>query len=1032
VSPVLADRAPARVRAVPGLLGRRIELTWVNPPVSAFEGDFLLGTRVVRRERTFPLDPGDGVLVHDEGDPVVDRLVDTGLTPLTRYYYTVFAYDGTAFHSGADSHASALATDDHGLADSLYRLLPAVHQRDDRPLRPDEVHALDPQVQEGLRLLPPELRGAGQLRRFLAAATAPLALMRSTAEALRQLHDVDRVPPDYLALLAAFLDWRTDRTLPVYSQRNEVRAAPQLYRTVGSIPNLRSIVTRYTGWQIKLAEYAQHIHRSNEPAQLNVFALRETAAGWLPASDAADVLGFAPPNTGAGSSTVTGTTVGPFALSAGSELTVGTDGAGPVTARFTTRDAVNLASATTVEVAAALNRRFLDLTATAVPGGRLRLDAHGGTLRVEAPGSSVVTLDGAPRGRLSIVPSGGSAFRVFHPVADPLGPAEDRAARRAASGQAFPRAPVPGELGVPVDLGDEDPWLPAEPVGQIQVKAYRGGQWGASVPLFPGGEPAAAAVPPAGPGLPGRILLTWVDRPGTPQSRIWFSLGVTREPTPAVLTGDKGTPFSLPHGSFLLVRDGAGRARAAQLARTDFSDPSAPSISDVVAVLNTRLAGLLTASAAPGGALRLTSVLTGGDARLTVDLASSTAAAALGFGPANHVAAGDWGDHVDWAPPEPLPAVAPGHLADLAASPDDLAGTVRLAYARHDGAAWQVRTLRFDGAVWTGDEALTAGPLSSREPSLGRDPDGRVWAVWARQGAVGAAGWSLRQRNRPAGGAWSAEDAVTVAPGPDHAGDREPGLAVRPGLTPRVFFRSDRNGGGDLWSVPIGGTAGEVTAGAPWDGWPAPVTVGGAQWLLHRSDRSVGHATVGAAGAQDTGTLRRYAGSTTVVLGDLDRLHRLRAWDDLVSYTPHRPAGETRSEPLREDEIYTRGTIGLYLVQTVSGLLDDSMAERLRAVLRRFLPINVRAVVWLAPRAELELVYPAGADLTDTFLDVHPDIDHVAVAEGPVAVLLPGWGAIGSAPLSTPPPADPEATGITADPTELTSLRWRTHQPPLE
>jgi len=108
------------------------------------------------------------------------------------------------------------------------------------------------------------------------------------------------------------------------------------------------------------------------------------------------------------------------------------------------------------------------------------------------------------------------------------------------------------------------------------------------------------------------------------------------------------------------------------------------------------------------------------------------------------------------------------------------------------------------------------------------------------------------------------------------------------------------------------------------------------------------------------------------------------------------------------------------------------MAERLRAVLRRFLPINARAVVWLAPRADLEYVYTAAADLTDTYLDQHPDIDYVPVTEGPVTVLLPGWGVIGSAPLSSPPPADPEATGITADAADLTSLRWRTHHPPLQ
>jgi phage tail-like protein len=1029
----VASRAPTGLRAVPRLVGREIELTWSNPPVSAFDGGFLLGTRVVRRERTFPLAPNDGVVVHPESAPVVDRLVDTGLTPLTRYYYTVFAHDGAGFHAGDGSRASALATDDHDLAETLYRLLPAVHQRDDVPLRRDEIQALAPAVQEGLRALPPPLRGAGQLRRFLAAATAPLALMRSTAEALRQLHDVDRVPPEYLPLLAAFLDWRTDQTQPVYFQRNEVRAAPQLYRTVGSVPNLRSIVTRYSGWQIKIAEYAQHIARSTDAPRQNVFALREGPSGWSAAADAADLLGFAPPNTGAGLSSVTGTATGPFALAPGMELTVSTDGAGAITARFARGDAVNLATATTAEVAAALNRQFLDVTASALSSGHLQLATHGGTLRVEAPETSLVSLDGAPRGRLSVVPADGSAFRVFHAVGDPRGPADDQAARRAVSGNAFPQPPVPGEPRVPVDVRGATPFLAAEPVGRIQVKAYRGGQWGDSVALFPGGEPAAATLAPVGPDLPSRILLAWVDRPGTPDSPIRFSVGTTRDPVPAVLTGRAGTPFPIPHASFLLVRDGAGQARAAQFARNDFADPAAPAIHEVVTILNTRLAGVLTASVAPGGALRMTSLQSGGDARLEVDLTISTAAGALGFGPDNNVATGDWGDLLDWAAPETLTQVPPGRLADLAAAPDDTVGAVRLAYARHDGFAWQIRTIRFDGTAWTGDEALTSGPLSSREPTLSRDSDGRIWAVWARQGKLGAAGWSLRQKTRPAGGAWGAESALTPEPAPDApntAGDREPALTPRPGLPPRVFFRSDRGGGADLWSLPIGGTATRVTAGAPADSWPAPVTVGGTQWLLHRSDRSVGHATVGSSGARDTGTSHRYAGSTTVVLGNVDRTGRMRTWDDLVAYTPQRPDGVTAADPLREDEVYTRGTIGLFLTQAVSGLLDENMAERLRAVLRRFLPINVRAVVWLAPRADLEVVHPPGADLTDTYTDKHPDIDHLTVSEGPSVVLLPGWGVVGSALLSTPPPADPRAAGTSATTADLASLRWRTHHPP--
>ena len=352
--------APTGAIARPHLLGLRIHLTWSNPPASAFGGGSAqIGVTIARRERTFPLGPDDGTVVYAGVGPLVERFSDTGLTPLTRYYYTIFAFDGADYHAGQDSVASALATDEYGLAERLYRLLPAVHQREDRPLRPDELRELPPDVLDALRALPPDLRAAGQLRRFLAAAGSTLGLMRSTAEALRQLRDVDQVAPEYLPLLAAFLDWHSDRTLPVYAQRNEVRAAPWLYRTVGTVPNLRASVSRYTGWQTRVAEYAQHIFRSNQAAQANIFALRETAAGWQPADDAAALLGFGPGNNAAtgtadSAAVLVGTVPGPFALRPGMELTVGADGRIPVTARFQPRDAAALPTATAAEVAAAL------------------------------------------------------------------------------------------------------------------------------------------------------------------------------------------------------------------------------------------------------------------------------------------------------------------------------------------------------------------------------------------------------------------------------------------------------------------------------------------------------------------------------------------------------------------------------------------------------------------------------------------------------------------------------------------------------
>ena len=1037
------SRAPSAASARPHLLGRRIELRWTNPPASAFAGaGSQVGVRVVRRERTFPLGPEDGTVVYPDSGPVVDRLSDGGLAPLTWYYYTVFAFDGTDYHAGVGSEASALATDEYGLGERLYRMLPAVHQREDRPPRADELRELAPETLEALRVLPPELRGTGQLRRFLAAAGSTLGLMRSTAEALRQLHDVDQVPPEYLPLLAAFLDWRIDGTLPLYAQRNEARAAPRLYRTVGTVPSLRAIVTRYTGWQTQVAEYAQHIVRSNHPAQGNLFALRETAAGWRGADEAADLLGFGPGNTEAtGTAGTPATLVGdvaePFRLRPGMALTVAADGGLPVTMRFQQGDASSLTNATAVEVAAVMGRELPDLAVVARPDGRLELRSQtggaGSALRVLPDETSLVTLDGAPRGRLATVATGPAAFRLFYPVADPLEPVDGRAIRRAVAGVPFARPPVPGEVGAggPTPV-QERPWLAAAPVARLWTKTFRQGRWGDSVEVFPdattaAGEPAAAPLPPASAGAPPRVMLLWLEAPGTAAARLRHAVGMLDAPKPATLVGERSSPLPVPHRGLLVLRRDPGPPVGMQFARADFADASAPTAAEVANLVNARLGGSVVASVAPGGRLRLESIAANGDARLEIDLPMSTAATALGFGVGNHTAAGDWGDAIAWSPAQDIQPVPPGRLADLAAVADG--SGVFLGYARHDGTAWQVRALRWNGTGWGSDEALSAGPLSSREVTLGRDETGRVWAVWARQGADDPGRWSLRRRVRdPGTGGWDTETEVTSVPA-SGAGDREPALQVSPGSQPRVFFRSDRAGGQDLWQLTIGGVPAAVTVGAAGDSWPAPVDAGDL-WLLYRSDRSVAHGRVGGGQALDVGTLRRYAGTTSVVLTDLDRLRRLHAWDDLVAYTPNRPQGESAASPLGDDELYTRGTVGLYLIQTASGLLDQPMAERLRTVLRRFVPQNVRTIVRLAPVADIEHVYPAGADLGESFLDRHPDIDHLGPTDERAAVVLPGWAVLTSARPSTPPPADPRAGGVSANAADLTSLRWRSHARP--
>ncbi len=138
---------------------------------------------------------------------------------------------------------------------------------------------------------------------------------------------------------------------------------------------------------------------------------------------------------------------------------------------------------------------------------------------------------------------------------------------------------------------------------------------------------------------------------------------------------------------------------------------------------------------------------------------------------------------------------------------------------------------------------------------------------------------------------------------------------------------------------------------------------------------------------EDSGTLRRFAGSVTPVHADESRRDRMRQWDDLTAYTPQGVNGET----LSDNDLYTMGTVGLFLSPLISvDPLTPAMIERLREVLHRFLPINVRAVVILAPRVDIEYVY-SPTDIFEKYDDDHPDIDYYSGVQDSAAAELPGW-----------------------------------------
>ncbi len=259
------------LRAVAHPAGGRIDLSWRLP-----EGATATGVRVVRRVGTYPVAPDSATLVADLLTADATGVTDDGLDPGTVYYYMLFPFQGAPATYDIDRHnrVSALATTPQDYAGYLYDLLPVIYRRY------DTATPIDP---------PPEMSAAdrlrGPLRRFLDLPGGELDRLHSFATAVRDLHDVDRAPGDLLPLLAGWIGWSTDFKLEFDAQRNEIRNAPAIYKSVGLIPTVEATVKRSSGWESTTKEYVHNVLRSNRPPQLNLWSRQRDSGGvWAPES----------------------------------------------------------------------------------------------------------------------------------------------------------------------------------------------------------------------------------------------------------------------------------------------------------------------------------------------------------------------------------------------------------------------------------------------------------------------------------------------------------------------------------------------------------------------------------------------------------------------------------------------------------------------------------------------------------------------------------------------------------------------------
>jgi phage tail-like protein len=178
------------------------------------------------------------------------------LTPGTIYYYTAFVFGQSAegapqLYFSRQSQASALCTRRYGHA--LFNDLPQVHQQFDTTLPPRGMVAQEDAEK-------------GQLQRFLEVFDAHADMLRGHIESLQDLHDIERVDSRLLPHLAHYIGWKLSANLNEVAQRDELRSALELYRRVGTQPNLVTMIRRLTGWEVfQIHEFGRHVLTTYDP-----------------------------------------------------------------------------------------------------------------------------------------------------------------------------------------------------------------------------------------------------------------------------------------------------------------------------------------------------------------------------------------------------------------------------------------------------------------------------------------------------------------------------------------------------------------------------------------------------------------------------------------------------------------------------------------------------------------------------------------------------------------------------------------------
>lgn len=911
---------PVKVTAESNPRGGRIDLSWTNPPESVFKG-----VKIVRREVTYPdaaaIVKDAGIFNEELRAGEAATYADEQLKSETIYYYAVAAYDTSDPPNYFPVFVSTMSTTDYGAAAQLFENLPSLYRRADTLAPPD------------IARVAPEDRARGQLRRLLDMFGMEFDLVRSYAAGMRNFHDVDRIDGQLLPLLAQWIGWQTDYSLPFVNQRNEIKFAPHFYRTNGIAANLRAMINRLTTWDAQVKEFVHNILLTNNAERLTLWQKHRHDDKWETEQLVSSHVAY--------------------------------DGRPCVIQDDEQRQWLFYHAR---EDAPASN----DTGGTSASGGEVSHVWFKQCSFGEWLPARRITLQGGINKYPSVVRrSGDGSFLVFYSRieqgADTRALAQIKLSLLSAGQPAQP-ARIFGTKREPFALASG---------GSIVLKINDGENPFTREVVFREedfqdiGQATAAEVArvlerevprvSAASGDNGSVTLTTIIEGdgaalrasgAAAQALGLDGQGAGSDATTARVSGSVAEPFALKGGATLSIKLDSSPPKLIVFDETFFHDIKQARAAEVAELINRVLPGSAEAVSDGGGVkLRISSAISGAQSSVLIDVDASSVAPALGLG-------------------VPLPpADPPASDTEPAALIDDL-GNVWLFWSslRAAGEGWSIWYNGFNSktGAWGTARQLTSGRLADRQPAVlfGAGDDGKMWVFWSgkrRMESVERGGektmrlcWNIFYRSAPnvftfeqlRASDWTERELEIV--GTSAYDNQEPAVcqsyvagAVDPDHV-ELYFTSSRTDGLSVWSNTVAANAqgddvqiteGEFTQSAPAVAASAEKLI---LWFRSNATQVYNSSVYFAAKTYDA----RNSGSTTIDTRNPAKLsHSIRrSIDDITHYTY-----DTKRE---EKNWYARDTVGVYLTpDTTDEALILRKQSQLENFLRSVLPIQVRPVL---------------------------------------------------------------------------------------